>query len=747
MDLLHGAFEGCEWEAPLIDPILRFLSLDWPSIKKLADSDLERSHKIWAQIQAITQNRQRREEFKSTLSASQKTSWALLDNWWNSRYSLHPVPKTYDLFSEMMNVERGRRKGPKTITGRALDYNGALCFLFLLEFKNWKENIDLESFVELRADANQRFSFFRDQLSYERNFAMQYASWQRIAISYIRQRNPQAPASAISTASLRSTWLPCPWLDHTPHRKRRLPLYLWDRIEKRTIRTSELKIKNPQYYCISHTWGRWENGSTYIEGVSGWEVPTNTQFDVRNLPRRFSSLDWPVRYIWFDLFCIPQTEGSPEKAEEIGKQADIFQNAANCVIYMHDITSWERLRAAVIWLALAELVDSQPHVPNEAIASFIAAHLQAQELSLIDKEDPWAIPGPGIPLLSHRVTAQGMTFSGCGSIWLSSLWTLQEAYLCPSAFLVNREWEFLSMDSGMRLSLDNVVSLMTLSAVRTMKSNRQPPIVSYLTELICGIWQFHNFQDAGQVLLLAAGERRSCTKNRAEAIMAAVGATDWYESYRRDTGLAHPQRDVIMNLYSLDFVREAALKIGAAFWLDRRNPEPGIDHARIGKPIGSLLPFAYSPDMIYQHRIVYTRGGGRAGYWRHCLAGSWEIQIDGSVRIKQAAILGSTVHSPSLNEEADGHVEIMTYSKRAEFPGGFKDWIKSSSSQHNSYRFAVAVASDMGQALWGVTLEGIEDPVSTQGELHLVKTGIFFIHGTRCWADQLKLQSVNWLVL
>lgn len=50
-----------------------------------------------------------------------------------------------------------------------------------------------------------------------------------------------------------------------------------------------------------------------------WIVPTNTEFDVLNLPAIFCDLKGPLQYIWVDLFCIPQEE-CPEQAEEIGNK-------------------------------------------------------------------------------------------------------------------------------------------------------------------------------------------------------------------------------------------------------------------------------------------------------------------------------------------------------------------------------------------------------------------------------------------
>ena len=44
---------------------------------------------------------------------------------------------------------------------------------------------------------------------------------------------------------------PCSWI---PSDESRLPFYLWDKMENRTVTTEGLQ--SPEYAAISHTWGR-----------------------------------------------------------------------------------------------------------------------------------------------------------------------------------------------------------------------------------------------------------------------------------------------------------------------------------------------------------------------------------------------------------------------------------------------------------------------------------------------------------
>lgn len=101
------------------------------------------------------------------------------------------------------------------------------------------------------------------------------------------------------------------------------------------------------YTTISHTWGRWRipGASVTVEKVP-WAIPLNTRFDVSALPALFSQQSWSTRYLWFDLFCIPQ-DGSKLAGIEISRQADIFRNSTKSALWLNDIESWDALSNAV----------------------------------------------------------------------------------------------------------------------------------------------------------------------------------------------------------------------------------------------------------------------------------------------------------------------------------------------------------------------------------------------------------------
>jgi hypothetical protein len=54
------------------------------------------------------------------------------------------------------------------------------------------------------------------------------------------------------------------------------------------------------------------------------------------LGERLNGLQCGTRYVWFDLFCIPQ-EGGEIMAREIARQALIFRNAKVAVAWLNDI--------------------------------------------------------------------------------------------------------------------------------------------------------------------------------------------------------------------------------------------------------------------------------------------------------------------------------------------------------------------------------------------------------------------------
>ena len=209
-------------------------------------------------------------------------------------------------------------------------------------------------------------------------------------------------------------------------------------VETRTLAEQDL-----EYCCIYHTWGRWQKQSILVPQVP-WLVPTNTLFNVLSLPEVFSDLDWSVRYVWFDLFCIPQHE-CPQQAEEIGKQAQIFLQAQGCVIWMQDVLGWKLLEKAISWLGLNYLRRMNPEDEDLQLRfSNFKKTMHTESSSLLPSKEllnPWA---PVVPD-QQLDPGQEIDRKDPGSRWFSSLWTLQEAYLGPTSLLADRNVKVFSV--------------------------------------------------------------------------------------------------------------------------------------------------------------------------------------------------------------------------------------------------------------------------------------------------------------
>lgn len=192
----------------------------------------------------------------------------------------------------------------------------------------------------------------------------------------------------------------------------------------------------PTYHAISYTWGRWrlsdeamsEVDAIEIRGVD-WPIP-------RIDPAHFSREDFHraitastgqalvdgasrvgnskmyevVDWIWLDVACIDQRPGSLEMASEIGRQAKIFKGASEVFAWLsrHSIKDYQQWQADMD-VALSQFTG--PEVGNPI-----------NEANRPDAE--------ALALLVERFR---------GDPWFSSLWTLQEAFLCQEAFMLLKD--------------------------------------------------------------------------------------------------------------------------------------------------------------------------------------------------------------------------------------------------------------------------------------------------------------------
>lgn len=107
-------------------------------------------------------------------------------------------------------------------------------------------------------------------------------------------------------------------------------------------------------------------------------------------------------------------------------------------------------------------------------------------------------------------------------------------------------------------------------------------------------WELSDLAFSSQMSLLIAAESRVSTSPRAEAIMSAVGVTDWFENYRLRYNRAPPQNNLVFDVYPLEFLQEAQFKIGGSFFLHRQLSQNTYEDITVGEPLAMILPLAYN---------------------------------------------------------------------------------------------------------------------------------------------------------
>lgn len=718
----------------LYSPVFKYLDNQKSAVlSERVNDPHRRALGLWTELQTQLGDPEARQSFEASLSPQQLKVWNILDDWWNGRYQRDsPNADPVATLDFIKVAERTWEDDPTNSTN--VGYGSSLAHLFAVEMV-WHASIgQLEHMPaeQMSGRVKSIVQEFRDKCYVARKRALKYAIMQMVG--WLSFRTLTGGALQRSEAVRGTTLQPCPWLKDESESVLRKPLYLWDRVSQKTLHYSSLQDKEVRYYCISHTWGRWRKGSICVPGVP-WPVPTNTCFDVLQLREAFSKLNWPVRYLWFDLFCIPQEE-CPERAEEIGKQADIFRRAQKSVIWMHDVLGWELLENAIMWLGLRYLYFTLPNDEEiRSCADDFTRRLNSEFADSTSAEtllDPW-LQAPEND--SEHSDQQDKRQEDPGSKWFSSLWTLQEAYLCPSATLADRSWNLLTIRNQMVITLDTLASLAYSNLTDNESSTNRPSIAEVLIFTIKR-WELSDLASSSRMSLMIAAESRQSTGPRAEAIMSAMGVTGWFEKYRLQFNRAPPEDNLVFGLYPLDFLVEAQHNIGGAFFLPFRMPQNTYEDAASGKPLGTMLPLAHNRTkwQVAQAMNFATDN------WSNSTSDTWEIQLNGSVVIRNAVILARNETDGAAG--ADGPVYISSPTGSRVFES-FHIW--KSEQPSAPYRFAVAVIR-YGYRQLGVTLEGVRSQ-SNDSQLILVKTGIFRTEGRWCKEGLFGPSSVNWVVV
>ncbi len=739
-----------DWsQVPLAMILQKYLGIHVRSGSREATSALGRWRKF---REVITEG----SKFRATLSVSQESSYTILTHWWSSAYqdlrlskaaiaSLEaagssPIPMTY-FFGEPYADKEAFIHGRKSV------YNSMMLALFNIEFipYGWEPYFKELSFSSVRQ---------------MRKKALQHATAQRLA--YTSYMSMQGSSIYISDSYTSSMDGPCPWLDREKDLAE-MPYFLWDVEQNCTKVVSELGIR-PNYCCVSHTWGRWRKDAVRIPGVP-WLVPQNERFDVAILPDHLLQLRPRVRYVWIDLFCIPQ-DGSPKADDEINRQALIFQSSVRCVAWINDVERWDNTSKALDWLGVAYLHSTtHPGIyETETLLKSLVPEVDApsefftspDDLAQKTKQYVSSLRSPSgrPPILA--INSESLGEPAC---WFSSLWTLQEAMLCPDLSFVTRDWIPLKDRSGTSIPLDALFTFIDI--VENMWHGDTPyvpftagPITTFSRYKISkkaielglgypeGPRQLLDLRLVTRIdsvlewpsrigLLILANSRQS-TGSRAPAIMSALGITDWYKS-----DIKAPN-DLVLNCYPIIFVKEAAAKLGAVFYwsvaIKQRLPSHWDKFNYPDK--GSMMPFSAASGW-------FSKVPGALPEYRHTpedhpAVATGTIMQDGSVAMKRAGILASS-KTPADPSELPMTIDFNYDASPRPQAVRFDDWVKGFPKEVVTY--AISLWRDPG---WqhGLILQGYRKSWFSTQRLVKVKT---FVTPER--TDLPPTTNVNWLVL
>ena len=511
----------------------------------------------------------------------------------------------------------------------------------------------------------------------------------------------------------------CTWLT-SESRETGMPYFLWDVEEERTRTTVEIIEQLPQggtlwYRAVSHTWGRWKKHDEPCISLPGvpWAIPQNSKFNVQDLPRLVKGLK--CRYLWLDLLCIPQDESNPKMLEiqksEIARQATIFRHATQVVAWLNDVKNWLWTTATIKWLCFRFLKLTGFHVDDGGLLDELLERFPTGPIELFDQTrslDPETL---------HQLP----------NPWFTSLWTLQELCLRPDIFLCDEKWAPIGVTDVIPISLKDIVALCLANGLTS--ETTMPGSVQQLRS-----WLFHTrlqkLHTLTRPLILAIGHDRQCTRRRGEAIMSAVGATEWF---RASSGR---EDNLVLGRYPLTFLNEVRRKTGSAAFFNSVPERTEEFHGMIEKycagssqyvgeldPVGSLLPFG--------------AGGGSTAlvldHVEHPSVEDWIINETGSVNIAKACIVASVGNESLFNDRycyiAGAGVERQS--------GNLNDWISNYKPHMPNYAVCTLYGQDFD--VRGVLLKEIRRGV-------FVKVGYFQGEASSSF-NPGKVQSVQWLVL
>lgn len=678
--------------------------------------------------------------FRDKLSPIQRSAYTVLEEWWTAKYcSAELLDAVRSFLTRNRDLEKSFPDPESKKTSKAVmteqSYYHQVCFrLFVLEFnpRSWEPNT---GWLSLKRLSHARFN------------AGCLATAQLVSCNTWfadQSRKGSIYPDIVSFGNMSTgeeTWT-------------EKPRWLWSVDLTETLYVPSLP-SCPSYTCISHTWGRWRKStSVQVTGVREWLVPENELYDVRRLPQKLSRL--PFKYIWLDLFCIPQDD-SARADEEIARQTSIFRNSESCIAWMHDVESWDDVQHGIQWLSLQYL-----RIADKSTASRIPDEM-LQEFTKISLEYPPS-------LLLHRTTSRYQYWEP--TTWFSSLWTLQEAILCPRIELYSKDWYRLEDNLGSAIPL---VSLVVFLYVAFQNNGSIQDIFNFDTNLMnligfqenvesipkfnevsvpTSVWRlcelgviarlYNVLLVSSPVSIIFNANIRRCTGDRAPAIMSAIGVTKWYRD-RLNIGRSRqePVEDLVLGIYPLDFVEEAFERSGACFFETAFT----ISQARLAqvlrmrKAVGSMLPFSAAKGWLLGK--FGPPEMSRTGLVDHPAVKQWVIRKTGTVEIKLAGIFCST----QCTETHQFTGSLLWFEEQLDVEDGLTD------DFHGKLRELAGARTVHAVVLYqdGLIQHGIllcqREKASDNGPLCYVRIGMYWIELQSVNPNMVPDSLVNWFVL
>lgn len=718
----------------------------------------------------LIQHESSAEQFRKILSPEQAASWNLLDEWLRGLYlpgALSNIAAEAIESDDFAPSKWFSRRSEFSTGNRQLHesyYQHWLLNLYQVEF------IPMSVFWHTDAQEEALRSLHNDRLH-----AQSYAMCHQVAHRWY--------GSQLSTQTLSGTTNPpvmmnetLPWLSNAPD-KDEMPYYLWDTSAKRTVVVHEL-FETPRYSCVSHTWGRWRLPNLVVLQGVPWKVPGNKLFKVKTLPKILKDCaDYlKTRYIWFDLVCIPQEDTQPELAklskQEISRQSLIFRNAESCAAWLNYVDDWQAEKATLDYWSRLFLVFSTPdqqYPIEESLKGSKEDAGRGLQLLVHPSHDKYLNPSTFLSKIKSRFlpsSAQAQPENWKDqvtlSVWFTSLWTLQEAYLRPDMILMNRQLEPLCDSAGSIFTLAMMTTfgetldelyrnVQDLSkTLQDFSSTNEPaeegsrltdvPTFRYTAEYPQGPTQLRIIcedmkrSDLSRAQILVQSNNRQCTSRRAEAIMSVLDVRVWFLD-----PTAHHQ--LVLGMYPLKFVNEARQKIGPDFYLaKKRNVSFTAYH--FGHARGSMLPFAPLDPQALRGQDNVTMYPFRASdSCPHPSVPSWSLDISGVFRIKKAAVLAASTGPATPDFPIEVVWNCLSSGVDEHDVGDIKKWVKQQPRQLRT--FAINISRNVGLILQS------RNPQTRP--LELIKVGCYEVfdrvdedHLSRS-EDWLDSQPVDWV--